>query len=251
MQGHTTAAQYYGEAPFSASEEDLPLFEDAHSIQMAIRQVASLLIHNKIEHKTASLLLYSMQLALMNLKMMQAEKPHPARLAVDTGKYVEMMPKPEPESAPVAPPAPPVAPEVSTRTKSSSERKRKKDEPTEEEIQKQLEYLLFVGRHLDDPGDTVPGEEDYHRLKDAVRQVTGNDPPEEKIEELKKYVAKAPSPKLPPGSIQASAIQASALNSRRHTVGSRRSNRENGSIGAPVTLPIPKNGSTAAHTHGG
>ncbi len=64
QQSRSTAFKYYAEAPFVALEEDLPLFEDAHSIQIAIRQIASLLMQRKIEHKVAGLLLYSIQLAL-------------------------------------------------------------------------------------------------------------------------------------------------------------------------------------------
>ncbi|HTR24886.1 MAG TPA: hypothetical protein VMI10_12980 [Terriglobales bacterium] len=197
LQGRSTAIHYYSEAPYCALEEDLPLFEDAHSIQIAIRQVASLLMQKKIEHKTASLLLYSMQLALMNLRMLQAEKPHPARLAVDARKCEEMMPKPEPE------PAPPAAPAASDKPAAKSRYKHKRDDPDEQEVEKQLEYLIFMGRHLNDPAGSVPEEAEYHRLKESVRQILGEDPPEEEIEGVKQVLEESRNPKLPPGSIQA------------------------------------------------
>ena len=92
QQGRSTAIQYYSEAPFTAIEEDLPLFEDAHSIQIAIRQIASLLMQRKIEPKVAGLLLYSIQLALLNLKQLKAEKPHPAHLVVDLENVEETLP---------------------------------------------------------------------------------------------------------------------------------------------------------------
>ena len=92
LQGRSTAIKYYSEAPYCAVEEDLPLFEDAHSIQIAIRQIASLLMQQKIEHKAAGLLLYSIQLALLNLKQLKAEKPHPAHLIVDVEKFEETLP---------------------------------------------------------------------------------------------------------------------------------------------------------------
>ena len=224
LQGRSTAIHYSSEAPYCAIEEDLPLFEDAHSIQIAIRQVASLLIQKKIEYKTASLLLYSMQLALMNLKMFQAEKPHPARLAVDAQKCEEMMPEPEPEPEPVpvtAPdPAPPAAPAASEKPVTKSKYKNRRDDPDEQEVEKNLEYLIFMGRHLNDPHGSLPEEEEYHRLKKVVREITGNpnDPPEEEIEGIKQKLAEPRNEKLPPGSIQACAAEPEARRRRRHAV---------------------------------
>ncbi|HVM92160.1 MAG TPA: hypothetical protein VMT67_05070 [Terriglobales bacterium] len=220
LQGRSTAIHYYSEAPYCAIEEDLPLFEDAHSIQIAIRQVASLLIQKKIEYKTASLLLYSMQLALMNLKMLQAEKPHPARLAVDAQKCEEMMPEPEPEPAPVPEPAPPATPAVSEKPVTKSKYKNRRDDPDEQEIEKNLEYLIFMGRHLNDPAGSIPEEEEYHRLREVVREITGNpdDPPEHEIEGIKQKLAEQLDPKLPPGSIQACAASVEPHVPRRHAV---------------------------------
>ena len=159
QQGRSTAIQYYSEAPFTAIEEDLPLFEDAHSIQIAIRQIASLLMQRKIEPKVAGLLLYSIQLALLNLKQLKAEKPHPAHLVVDLENVEETLP----ESAFVEAALPETTLE-SPRKQPQSERKRKKDdEPSEEQTQHLLEELLLLGQHLDAPYGSVPELE-------AVRQ---------------------------------------------------------------------------------
>jgi hypothetical protein len=45
----------------------LPLLEDASSIQVALTQVMRLLAAGKIERKTASLMLYALQIATTNL----------------------------------------------------------------------------------------------------------------------------------------------------------------------------------------
>ena len=55
---------------------ELPLLEDANSIQVALMQVMNLLLTHQIEHKTASLLLYALQTASTNLRHTQFE---PAR----------------------------------------------------------------------------------------------------------------------------------------------------------------------------
>jgi|HubBroStandDraft_6_1064221.scaffolds.fasta_scaffold81443_2 hypothetical protein len=47
---------------------NLPLLEDASSIQFALTQVLRLLAAGQIEHKTASLMLYSLQIATTNLR---------------------------------------------------------------------------------------------------------------------------------------------------------------------------------------
>lgn len=212
MQGRSTAVHYYSESPACAFEGDLPLFEDAHSIQIAIRQVASLLIQKKIEHKAASLLLYSMQLALMNLKYLQAEKPQPARLVVELDKFEETMPEPvaEPEPAPQA-----AVPAASESAKPRAATKAEKNQAHEDEVEKQLEYLIFLGRHLDDPGGTVPDEAEYHRLKDAIRRIGGEDPSELVFNELRNRFPPSSEPDLPPGSIQASIAEPRRLRRNR------------------------------------
>jgi len=185
QQGRSTAIQYYNEAPFTALEGDLPLFEDAHSIQIAIRQIASSLLQQKIDHKAAGLLLYSLQLAFMNLKQMKAEKPQPAQIVVDTEKIEKSMPPPKPvESAPQlqANVEPPKKPASSVRSRN------KKSSVSEEDLQLQLEYFLELGKHLDAPGGTMPDMETFMRLKKAEKEA-----------------AKEAAAKLPPGTIQACA----------------------------------------------
>jgi hypothetical protein len=165
QQSRSTAIRYYADAPFTAIEEDLPFFEDAHSIQIAIRQIASLLMQQKIEPKTAGLLLYSIQLALLNLKQLKAEKPHPAHIVVNLEKVEETLPR-----SAFKEPTPPQSASEAPQKPAPSERKRKKDdEPSSEEVQEQLEYLLCLGRHLNDPAGTVPKEEDFIRTTRALR----------------------------------------------------------------------------------
>jgi len=47
----------------------LPVLEDANSIQIALMQVMRLLVSGQLDHKTASLLLYALQTASINLRM--------------------------------------------------------------------------------------------------------------------------------------------------------------------------------------
>ncbi len=67
----------------------LPVFEDAHSIQTVIRQVVQLMLSRRIERKDAGLLLYALQIASGNLKMMQAEKARPTQVVVEPEKAGE------------------------------------------------------------------------------------------------------------------------------------------------------------------
>ncbi len=60
---------------------ELPLLEDAESIQVAIIEVAKALVDQRIDEKRAGLLLYSFQLALQNLPNLKAQKS-------DSGPYV-------------------------------------------------------------------------------------------------------------------------------------------------------------------
>src|SRR5579863_465299 len=48
---------------------DLPVLEDANSIQITLMQVMRMLLSHQIDHKTASLLLYALQTASTNLRM--------------------------------------------------------------------------------------------------------------------------------------------------------------------------------------
>jgi hypothetical protein len=52
---------------------ELPVLEDANSIQIALMQVIRLLVAQQIDHKTASLLLYALQTASSNLRMTRFE----------------------------------------------------------------------------------------------------------------------------------------------------------------------------------
>jgi hypothetical protein len=67
----------------------LPPFEDAHSIQTVLRQVVQLMLTRRIERKDAGLLLYALQIASGNLKMMQAEKAKPTQVVVEPEKAGE------------------------------------------------------------------------------------------------------------------------------------------------------------------
>src|SRR6202142_708669 len=67
----------------------LPVFEDAHSIQTVIRQVVQLMLTRRIERKDAGLMLYALQIASGNLKMMQAEKAKPTQVVVELDKAAE------------------------------------------------------------------------------------------------------------------------------------------------------------------
>jgi len=73
----------YSEGDYATGEIALPVFEDAHSIQTVIRQVMQMVLQKRIERKTASLLLYALQIASSNLKRMELEKPQPAEVVTD------------------------------------------------------------------------------------------------------------------------------------------------------------------------
>jgi hypothetical protein len=47
---------------------DLPILEDANSVQLALMQVLGLLLRNQIDHKTAALAFYGLQTASANLR---------------------------------------------------------------------------------------------------------------------------------------------------------------------------------------
>ena len=52
---------------------ELPLLEDAASIQLALMQVTEALLDGSLDPKTAGLVLYSLQTAAINLRTMQEE----------------------------------------------------------------------------------------------------------------------------------------------------------------------------------
>jgi hypothetical protein len=67
----------------------IPVFEDAHAIQTVIRQVVQLMLARRIERKDAGLLLYALQIASGNPKLMQAEKAKPTQVVVEPDKAAE------------------------------------------------------------------------------------------------------------------------------------------------------------------
>jgi hypothetical protein len=77
---------YYNPEEYATGEITLPLFEDAHSIQSVIRQVVQMVLQKRLERKTASLLLYALQIASSNLKRMELEKPQPEQVVIDVEK---------------------------------------------------------------------------------------------------------------------------------------------------------------------
>lgn len=67
----------------------VPVFEDAGSIQTMVRQVVMLVLEGKIDSKKAGTVLYGLQIASSNLKRMEAERPRPTQVVVDTEKVAE------------------------------------------------------------------------------------------------------------------------------------------------------------------
>ena len=73
----------YSDIEYATGEITLPFFEDAHSIQAVIRQVVQMVLQKRLQQKTASLLLYALQIASSNLKRMELEKPQPEQVVTD------------------------------------------------------------------------------------------------------------------------------------------------------------------------
>lgn len=61
---------------------DLPILEDANSIQVALMQGLRLLLTNQVDHKTAALLFYALQTASSNLGRTDFE-PRPQQVVID------------------------------------------------------------------------------------------------------------------------------------------------------------------------
>jgi len=74
---------YYNPEEYATGEIALPVFEDAHSIQTVIRQIVQMVLQKRLERKTASTLLYALQIASSNLKRMELEKPQPEQVVTD------------------------------------------------------------------------------------------------------------------------------------------------------------------------
>ena len=79
----------YSDIEYATGEINLPFFEDAHSIQAVIRQVVQMVLQKRLERKTASLLLYALQIASSNLKRMEIEKPQPEQVVTDLEPVVD------------------------------------------------------------------------------------------------------------------------------------------------------------------
>src|SRR6266481_1174505 len=83
QQDRPMAVECYYDGGYATGEITLPFFEDAHSIQAVIRQVVQMVLQKRLERKTASLLLYALQIASSNLKRMELEKPQPEQVVTD------------------------------------------------------------------------------------------------------------------------------------------------------------------------
>ena len=79
----------FSDIEYATGEITLPFFEDAHSIQAVIRQVVQMVLQKRLERKTASLLLYALQIASSNLKRMDLEKPQPEQVVTDLEPVVD------------------------------------------------------------------------------------------------------------------------------------------------------------------
>jgi hypothetical protein len=79
----------YSDIEYATGEINLPFFEDAHSIQAVIRQVVQMVLQKRLERKTASLLLYTLQIASSNLKRVELEKPQPEQVVTDLEPVVD------------------------------------------------------------------------------------------------------------------------------------------------------------------
>jgi hypothetical protein len=71
--GRRLRLERYAAQGLQAPPIELPLLEDAASIQLALTQVTDALLRGALDHKTAGLVLYSLQTAAINLRTMQQE----------------------------------------------------------------------------------------------------------------------------------------------------------------------------------
>ncbi len=70
---------------------DLPVLEDANSIQVSLMQIMRLILSGQIDPKTAGLLLYALQTASSNLKRINFEPVHKTCVVIDP-KTVDQTP---------------------------------------------------------------------------------------------------------------------------------------------------------------
>jgi hypothetical protein len=71
--GRQLRLQRYASLGLQAPPIELPLLEDAASIQLALMQVTEALLQGTLDRKTAGLVLYSLQTASINVRNMQKE----------------------------------------------------------------------------------------------------------------------------------------------------------------------------------
>jgi hypothetical protein len=62
---------------------DLPLLEDANSVQVALMKVIQMLGSGRMDHKTAGLMLYALQTASINLRNAEFEASHVTDVVID------------------------------------------------------------------------------------------------------------------------------------------------------------------------
>jgi hypothetical protein len=62
---------------------DLPLLEDANSVQMALMKVIQMLGSGEMDHKTAGLMLYGLQTASVNLRNTEFEVDEVTDIVID------------------------------------------------------------------------------------------------------------------------------------------------------------------------
>jgi hypothetical protein len=62
---------------------DLPLLEDANSVQMALMKVIQMLGSGRLDHKTAGLMLYALQTASINLRHASFEADDATEVVID------------------------------------------------------------------------------------------------------------------------------------------------------------------------
>src|ERR1700727_1664440 len=84
MYDRPTMPECYSDIEYATGQIALPPFEDAHSVQTVIHQVVQMVLQKRLEQKTASLVLYALQIASSNLKRMEHEKPQPEQVVTDT-----------------------------------------------------------------------------------------------------------------------------------------------------------------------
>jgi hypothetical protein len=144
----------------------IPILEDAHSIQLSIAQVMHQLMDKTIDAKTAGLMLYALQIASANLRQLNAETPQPSQVVTDFDKLAE-------NTVDLNPQAVPAKPETATKKSKKDE----DDKPSEAHTQRMLDYLLYLGKHLDTPVGEDPEIERLKKLSEMSDEEVAALPP--------------------------------------------------------------------------